>query len=187
MLERQDRLFSYRFEGYWVKMDTVHTYWQANMDLLQSDPPLKLQDSDWCIHTRNEERPPVNISNGATVSNSLVTHGCTIHGRVENSVLSPGVRVRTGAVVRDSVVFSDCDIGPEAIVERAVLDKNVVIGEGAHIGLNGDWQPRANGPATREPRIALIGRDAHIPDGGQVQFQGAFDGALTQDAFVSAV
>jgi len=112
MLALGDRLYAYPFEGYWVDVGTVQAYWEANMDLLLADPPLHLSDRKWVIHTRSEERPPVNIRTGAAVSHSLITDGCVIEGRVEYSVLSPGVRVGAGAVVRDSIILTDCRIEP---------------------------------------------------------------------------
>ena len=60
---------------------------------------------------------------------------------MEYSVLSPGVRVRAGAVVRDSIILTDCEIGTGATVDRAILDKNVVVGDGAHIGFGMDYTP----------------------------------------------
>jgi glucose-1-phosphate adenylyltransferase len=163
MLELGDRVYAYPFEGYWANVDSVQAYWEANMALLEADPPIKLHDTDWCIYTRSEERPPATISAGASISNSIITDGCAIQGRVENSVLSPGVRVRSGAVVQDSIVLSDCDIGSEALVERAILDKNVVLGERAHIGCRVDAPSNGGRIDATSPAIMLVGRDAHLP------------------------
>lgn len=157
MLELGDQLYTYPFEGYWADLDTVETFWEANMRLLLADPPLDLQDPDWRIHTRSEERPPVSISAGAVVSNSLITDGCIVQGRVENSVLSPGVRVKAGALVRDSIVFSDCEIGPAAVVERAILDKNVFVGGHALV--------RCSDGAVSHRSITLVAQNTHVPAG----------------------
>ena len=61
MLEGGARVFGYRFEGYWQDVGTVESYWQANMDLLEERPALDLDDRDWVIHTRSEERAPARI------------------------------------------------------------------------------------------------------------------------------
>ena len=168
MLALGDRLYAYPFEGYWVDVGTVQAYWEANMDLLLADPPLNLQDRDWIIHTRSEERPPVNIRTGAAVSHSLITDGCVIEGQAEYSVLSPGVRVRAGAVVRDSIVLTDCEIGTGATVDRAILDKNVVVGDGAHIGFGMDYTPNRLNPDRLNTGITLVGKNSRLPAGLRV-------------------
>jgi glucose-1-phosphate adenylyltransferase len=168
MLALGDRLYAYPFEGYWVDVGTVQAYWEANMDLLLADPPLNLQDRDWIIHTRSEERPPVNIRTGAAVSHSLITDGCVIEGQVEYSVLSPGVRVRAGAVVRDSIILTDCEIGAGATVDRAILDKNGVVGDGAHIGFGMDYTPNRLNPDGLNTGITLVGKNSRLPAGLRV-------------------
>ena len=77
------------------------------MALLEDNPELDLYDKDWVIHTRSEERAPAKVGPTAQVHRSLISHGCVIDGTVVNCVLSPGVRVDVGAVVRDSIVMFD--------------------------------------------------------------------------------
>jgi glucose-1-phosphate adenylyltransferase len=184
-----DRLCIYPFGGYWANLDTVETYWEANMDLLHAVPPLNLQDRNWSIYTRNEERPPVSIVAGASISNSLITDGCMVQGRVENSVLSPGVRVDAGALVRDSVVFADCEIGSNAIVDRAILDSNVIVGPGEYVGTGNDTVPHRRNGGRPQAGITLVAQETHLPAGyylapkdgtrsdlaGDSRFSGAID------------
>ena len=107
MIERGD-VFAYAFDGYWQDVGTLQSYWEANLALLDDLPKLNLYDPDWVIHTRSEERPPAKIMEGSHVSRSLVSNGCIIiRGTVEHSVLSPGVVVHDGAIVRDSVIMGD--------------------------------------------------------------------------------
>ena len=165
-------------------MGTVQADWEANMDLLLADPPLNLMDRNWIIHTRSEERPPVNIRTGATVAHSLITDGCVIEGRVEYSVLSPGVRVRAGAVIRDSIILTDCEIGPEATVDRAILDKNVVVGEGAHIGSGMDYTPNHINPGLCTG-ITLVGKNTRLPAGIRAGRNCVIFSDLTEDDFLA--
>jgi len=185
MLALGDRLYAYPFEGYWVDVGTVQAYWEANMDLLLADPPLQLLDRKWVIHTRSEERPPVNIRTGATVSHSLITDGCVIEGRVEYSVLSPGVRVGAGAVVRDSIILTDCRIEPGAIVDRAIVDKNVVVGEGAHIGFGTDYTANRLDPQGLNTGITLVGKNTCLPAGLRVGRNCVIYSDLIQEDFVT--
>lgn len=185
MLALGDRLYTYPFESYWVDAGTVQAYWEANMDLLLADPPLDLQERDWVIHTRSEERPPVNVRVGAAISHSLITDGCVIEGRVEYSVLSPGVRVYPGAVVCDSILLTDCEIGPGAIVDRAILDKNVALGEGAHVGFGMDYTPNRLNPKSLNTGITLVGKNTRLPANLRVGRNCVIYSDLGQDDFVS--
>ena len=161
MVSDNFRVFAYPFSSYWVDVGTVQSYWETHMDLLADQPSLDLLDRDWIIHTRSEERPPVNIRTGAIVSHSLITDGCTIEGSVEYSVLSPGVRVARGAVVRYSIIMTDCTIEAGAVVDRAIIDKHVRVGAGAHIGYGNDYTP--NQDAGISTGITVIGKDTAVP------------------------
>jgi glucose-1-phosphate adenylyltransferase len=185
MLALGDRIYAYRFEGYSMNVGTVQTYWGGNMDLLLPDPPLNILDPDWSIHTRNECRPPVSVYPDATVSNSLISDGCVIKGRVKNSVLSPGVRVWAGAVVRDSVVFGDCEIKSGATVDRAILDKNVVIGQDVRVGVNLNGTSYLNYPNNLHSGITLIGKNTRLPNGLRVGRDCVICSDLTADDFVT--
>jgi glucose-1-phosphate adenylyltransferase len=161
MLQQQYRVFAYPFSSYWVDVGTIEAYWDAHMALLTDNPPLDLNDREWIIHTRSEERPPVNIRTGALVLHSLITDGCLIEGTVEYSVLSPGVRVERGAVVRHSIVMGDSVIRAGAMVDHAILDKNVEVGAGAHVGFGADYTPsRATDLSSG---LTLIGKGSIIP------------------------
>ena len=162
------RVFGYTFDGYWVDVGTVQAYWEAHMDLLEETPLLDLQDREWIIHTRSEERPPVNIHTGASIGHSLISDGCTIEGAVEYSVLSPGVRVKPGAIVRNSIVMTDTVIEEMSTVDRAIIDKNVVVGERARVGVGDDFHV----PNQTDPRLStgltLVGKNTAIPQGMSV-------------------
>ena len=128
-------IFAYRFEGYWRDVGTVHIYWQTNMDLIEICSTF-LSEADWPIHTTEEERPPAMVSETAEVTNSLIPSGCTIEGRVEHSVLSPGVTVAKGAVVRDSIIMSDSVVGRRSVVDYSILDKEVVVVQDRELATN---------------------------------------------------
>jgi len=162
MITRGD-VYAYPFEGYWQDVGTIQSYWEANMDLLQEPTPLNLDDPDWRIHTRSEERPPAKFLDGAMVSRSLISHGCSIRGTVEHSVLSPGVIVQAGAVVRDSVIMNNCVIGEGAVLDRCIVDKEAVIGRGARLGSGGLEVPNLLEPERLNSGITLVGRKASVP------------------------
>jgi glucose-1-phosphate adenylyltransferase len=169
MLEGGARVYGYRFDGYWQDVGTIHSYWEANMALLEDRPQLDLYDKEWLIHTRSEERAPGKIGTMAQVHRSLISHGCQIEGMVVNSVLSPGVVVGVGAVVRDSIVMFDSVVRTGAIVDQSILDKEVVVGSGAIVG-DGPIPAPANRkePGALTTGITVIGKRAVVPRGARI-------------------
>jgi glucose-1-phosphate adenylyltransferase len=156
------RVYAYPFDGYWVDIGTVLSYWQAHMDLLVTPPPIDLNNRSWIVHTRTEERPPVWIAQGSSIIDSMITDGCEIDpgAVVERSVLSPGVLVRTGAVIRESIILTSTVIESEAIIEQAIIDKRVWIGEKARVGAI---------VSNSEPQITMIGKNSRVPAGFTVE------------------
>ena len=162
---RTHKVNAYPFEGYWADVGTLQAYWEANMALLAETPALDLYDPEWVIHTRSEEQPPVRIGPEAWVGGNLLSNGCIIEGVVERSIISPGVRIAPGAVVRDSVVMNDAYIDPRAKIERVIVDKEVHIGEGAEIGYGIDSTPNHLYPERLNTGLTVIGKRARIPAG----------------------
>jgi glucose-1-phosphate adenylyltransferase len=162
----QDRVYAYPFEGYWVDVGTIDSYWKTSLELLDPANSLNLYDPNWVLHTRSEERPPAKVGPQATIQQSMVCNGCTVRGTVERSVLSPGVYVSPGAIIRDSVVMTDTWIGPGAVLDKVIIDKQVVIGAGAIVGHGDDLHvPNALQPDKVNTGITVVGKGAHIPAG----------------------
>ena len=169
MLDGGARVYGYRFQGYWQDVGTIQSYWEANLALLEDHPELDLYDREWLIHTRSEERAPAQVGPTAQVHRSMISHGCVINGTVVNSVLSPGVRVDVGAVVRDSIVMFDSVIRTSAVVDRAILDKEVVVGPGAIVGDGPDFDtPNKQEPSRLNTGITVVGKRAIIPRGTRI-------------------
>jgi glucose-1-phosphate adenylyltransferase len=164
MMARGQRVYAYPFTGYWQDVGTIQSYWEAHMSLLSDRPAFDLYDPSWVIHTRSEERPPAHVNSGARIASSLISHGCIIKGQVERSVLSPGVVVEEGAVVRDSIVLFDTIIGAGSVIDRVILDKEVVVGQHCRIGDGDDLTPNKLEPTRLNTGITLIGKRAHLPD-----------------------
>jgi glucose-1-phosphate adenylyltransferase len=162
MINSDARVVAYPYTGYWVDVGTINSYWEAHMDLLAAPASIDLNDRSWIIHTRTEERPPVYITKGAEISDSMITDGCIIASgaQIERSILAPGVRVESGAVVRESVILTDAVIKAGAIVEHTIVDKRVQVGENARVG------SMALDP---EPHITMLGKSAIIPAGYTIE------------------
>ncbi len=163
----KDKIFAYIFDGYWRDVGTVQAYWQANMEVLEMSP-LPLFNVDWPIRTREEQRPPAIVSEMANVIDSLVSDGCVIEGRLEHSILSPGVMVAEGAVVKDSIIMSDSIVGQHSVIDHSILDKEVVVEAGCHIGFGIDFQVNRQEPKLLNTGITIIGKKAKVPPGVKV-------------------
>ena len=150
------------------------------MDLLSDDPGIELNDLGWLVYTRSEERPPARIGREASVSRSMVSHGCVVDGTVEHSVLSPGVRVERGATVRDSIVMFDAVIEAGATVDRAILDKECHIGAGATVGIGDDLRPNRDEPERLYSGVTIVGKRARIPRGAKIGRNCRIDPGVTE-------
>ena len=166
----EDRVFAYPFYGYWRDVGTIQSYWQTNMDVIR--PGSGITPEKWGIRPNPEadgrpmDRAPARFMSGCTVQASMVSAGSIIEGTVINSVLSPGVEVRKGAVVRDSVIFEDSTIEEGATVDLSICDKRVHIGSGTVVG-QGENLQHANHeyPEHLYTGITLIGKKARLPSG----------------------
>ncbi len=134
MLADNQRMFAYAFDGYWKDVGTVHSLWEANMDLLGEKPNFDLYNDGWRIYSRNQGLPGHYIAPCAEVKNCCITEGCKVYGKVEHSILFSGAVVEEGAVVKDAVVFPFTTIKKNAVVDKAIISSHSVIGEGACVG-----------------------------------------------------
>ncbi len=129
---------------YWRDIGTIDAYWSANMDLVQITPVFNLYDKEWPIRTYQEQYPPVKTvfaleeeGRVGLALDSLISNGCIISGgRVERSVLSPGVRVNSYSSVSDSVLMEGVSVGRYAKIKRAIIDKDVQIPPNVEIGFD---------------------------------------------------
>ena len=160
MLAAGEKLWPYRFEGYWRDVGTITSLWDANMDML-SPSLINLYDKSWPINSRSPIRPPHFAGSSSEIINSIISEGCDIDGKVENSVLSPSVTVNRGAQVLYSVLMPGAVIEEGAQVEYAIIGENTVIHAGAHIGNAPDGTDKW-GVATIGPNVE-VQEDAVIP------------------------
>ena len=134
LLGNGEKLYSYRFEGYWKDVGTISSLWEANMDLIGDDPVISLADQDFRIYSKNTARSPQYVGKDAVVDNSLISEGCRIYGTVINSVISGDVVVEEGAIVKDSVVMEDVIVKKDARVYTAIVDSDTIVESGATVG-----------------------------------------------------
>lgn len=163
MLDGKRAVYAYPFPGYWADVGTVQAYWEANMGLLAENPALDLYDPEWVVHTRSEERAPSKIGPNAHVEGNLLSNGCRVNGDVERSILSPGVYIAEGAVVRDSVILNDTHIEAGAVIDRCIIDKSVVVRAGAKVGDGEDNTANSEMPEQINTGLTLVGKGCVVP------------------------
>ena len=155
-----------RDRGYWRDVGTLDSYYAAHMDLISVHPVFNLYNFRWPVYTGNHPWPPAKFVHGShervgRAVGSLISPGVIISGAlVENSVVSPNVTVHSWAHVEGSVLMEGVNVGRHAVVRNAIVDKNVVIPEGAQIGVDLD-RDRARFTVS-EGGIVVIGKDQKV-------------------------
>ncbi len=149
-----------RDRGYWRDVGSLDAFYDAHMDLISVHPVFNLYNRDWPIFTTHQQEPPAKFVEGGMAQESLVSNGAIVaNATVRQSVVSPGVRIQSGAYVEGCVIMSGATIGAGAVVRKSILDKNVVVPPGAHIGVDPDldrqrYQVSAEG-------IVVLGKGQH--------------------------
>ncbi len=163
MHENGERMFAYKFDGYWKDVGTIDSLWEANLDLLNPKVDLDLSDDSWKIYSRNPIAPPHFVSADAKLENSMIGEGCYIGGEVDYSVLFSNVTIEEGAKVRYSIIMPGTTIKAGAVVEYSIIAENAVIEEDAKVGLSPeDSENRDDWGVTVIGEKVVIGKGATV-------------------------
>jgi glucose-1-phosphate adenylyltransferase len=159
--------------GYWRDVGSIDAYYEANMDLRAVSPALNLYNREWPLRTSGFPDPPAKFAfdmegRRGVALDTIVSGGCILSGgTVKNSVLSRGVKVHTGALVEDSIILDNCDIGRHAKIRRAILDKNVRVPQGETIGYDLEKDRRLH-HVTESGIVVVEGVRSHVEIGGLI-------------------
>ncbi len=159
MLERE--------RGYWRDVGTIDAYWQANMDLVSVNPVFDLYNMRWPIRTYTPPLPPAKFVFAESqrigmATDSLVSEGCIISGgRIDRSVLSPGVRINSFSHVEQAILMDGVDVGRHARIRRAIVDKGVHIPPGMEIGYDHE-EDRRRGFAVSDDGVVVVEKEADL-------------------------
>ena len=159
MLAAGEKMWPYRFEGYWRDVGTIKSLWDANMDILCGEN-IDLFDKKWPIRSNNPISLPQYFGEDAKVTHSIVTGGSQVNGIVESSVLSASVVIEEGALIDHSVIMPGTKICRGAVISYAIIGGNSLIGPGAIIG-----EAPAEG---REPEICTVGPEIKVAAGAKI-------------------
>ena len=151
-----------RDKAYWRDVGTLDAYHEAHMDLVSIDPVFNLYNMDWPIWTYPVQMPGAKFTMKGVAVDSIVSPGCVVSGgSIESSVLSPNVHVYEDAKVDHSVILSHAVIGRNAVVHRAILDKNVVVPDGAQIGVDPEADD-ARGFTVSEGGVTVVAKGVRV-------------------------
>jgi glucose-1-phosphate adenylyltransferase len=151
-----------RDKAYWRDVGSIDAYHEAHMDLVSIDPVFNLYNHEWPIWTYPVQMPAAKFTLRGLALDSLVSPGCIISGgSIESSVLSPNVRVDEGSKVDHSVLLTGVRVGHKAVVRSAILDKNVVVLDGAQIGVS-KADDLARGFTVSDSGITVVGKGVTV-------------------------
>jgi glucose-1-phosphate adenylyltransferase len=156
-----------RDAGYWRDVGTLDSYYEAHLDLCAVHPVFNLYNDEWPILTYVPSQPPAKFvhDSGDRIGraiNSVVSNGVVVSGGlVRKSILSPGVRVNSWSRVERSIIMHNTLIGRHAVVENAILDKNVIVPDGAVVGVDKEHD-RARGFVVSAGGITVVGKGQEV-------------------------
>ena len=180
--EQDRRIFAYEFNDYWKDVGTLSSYWQANMELVDIIPEFNLYEEYWKIYTKCDNIKPQYLSATSEVSRAIISEGCEIYGRVENSVLGAGVIVEEGAEINDSIIMSGVRVGAGTKINKAIVAENVRIGKNCNIGV-GAYAESLYDKKVYNADLVTIAEDSVIPDGVQIGKNTAIMGETTPEDY----
>ena len=163
MINNEDKLYAYRFDSYWKDVGTIESYWQANMELIETLPSFNLYEEFWKFYTNLDHQPPQYVGEAADVKRSIMSEGSEVYGNVYSSVLGPGVIIEEGATVRDSIIMAGTIIQEGCVLDRCIVSENCVIGKNVIIG-EGENIANIEKPDIYYTGISVIGEQTIIPD-----------------------
>ena len=121
------RVYGYRFNGYWRDVGTIESYYHANMESLSDGHFLNIFDPKFRIFSNEDILPPHFVGSAAEIENSLVCNGCTVHGKVSNSILAPGVYVGKGVQIINSILLPYVKVHDGSVVLKSIVGENAEI------------------------------------------------------------
>ena len=176
--QKEAPLYAYEYNGYWKDVGTLHSYWEANMELIDLVPDFNLYEDYWKIYTRSQIIQPQYLGPDSVVEKSIIGEGTTILGQVYNSVIGCGVTIGEGTVVRDSIIMNETTIGKGCEIYKGILAENVNIEDEVKLGI-GDEVENETDPHIYNHGLVTIGEKSVVPKGTVVGKNSVIFGVTT--------
>lgn len=157
-----------RDRSYWRDVGTIDSFFDAHMDLISTLPVFNLYNTDWPIHSQTVNSPPAKFVRDSmgrigTAIDSIVSLGSVLSGtHLERSVVGPWTLAAGGSTITDAVLFDHVRVGPGARIHRAILDKNVVVADGATVGVD-RARDLERGFTVTDSGITVVGKGVIVP------------------------
>lgn len=180
--EKGKRIFAYEYNGYWKDVGTLHSYWQANMELIDLIPEFNLYEEFWKIYTNTAIITPQYISDKAFIERTIIGEGSEIHGRVTNSVIGSGVYIGEDVVVNNSIIMNGTVIKNGAKLEKAIVAENAVIEEYVELGV-GNEVPNKTNPEIYNNGLVTVAENSVVPCNMRVGKNVCIIGKTTTDDY----
>lgn len=164
MLKDNHLMFAYPFLGYWKDVGTIDSLWGANMDLLTKKPLLDLYNNQWKIYSANFALPPHYIGPKARINQSLINEGCLIYGDVQHSVISTGVVIGEGSLVKDSILMPNVTVGKNVLIEKAIIGEDTFIYDNTSISWMASTISQSDHIEYDRSGITIVGEKGYISD-----------------------
>jgi glucose-1-phosphate adenylyltransferase len=182
MLNANQRLYAYPFDGYWKDVGTIESLWESNMDLITLKDNIISTKTEWQIYARSPIMPPHYISSEANVTNSIISGGCNIYGQVDTSVIFHGVTIEPEAIIKNSVIMPGSHIKKGASIYHAIIDETVIVGEKSVIGIPTDDNKKDDNTTTNATTngILVIGKGSNIRPGVVITDNSMIENEITE-------
>ena len=156
------KIVAYEFRGYWKDVGTLASYWEANMELIDTVPEFNLYEEFWKIYTKSEILPGQYIANTSKVERSIIGEGSEIYGEVYNSIIGSGVIIEEGAVIKDSIIMNYTKIGKNTMIQKAIIAENCEISDNAVLGAFDEVENHV-APHIYSFGLVTVGEGSYIP------------------------
>ena len=134
LLEEDRRIYAFPFAGYWKDVGTIESLWEANMDLIKRKEDFNISDKTWKIYYRHEGRLPQYIGESAEVTESMISDGTIVLGKVHESIVSSGVSIAQNSKVLGSIIMQNAVIEEGATVVNSIIAEGTVVRSGVTVG-----------------------------------------------------
>ena len=177
--EKGRPLYAYEFNGYWKDVGTLHSYWEANMELIDIVPEFNLYEEYWKIYTKPDALLPQYFSEDSEVERSIIGEGTEIYGKVYNSVIGCNVVIGAGTVVRDSIIMNDTKVGSGGELNKVIIAEGVQVGDHVKMGV-GEEKDNETDPHIYNHGLCTIGEKSVIPNDVTIGKNVCIGGVTTQ-------
>ncbi len=180
--EKGKRIYAYEFNSYWKDVGTLHSYWQANMELVDLIPEFNLYEEYWKIYTKYQNIPPTYMGNNSHVERAIIGDQTGVFGRVYGSVIGCNVQIGEGSEVYDSIIMNGAKIGPNCHIEKGIIAEDAVIGENVCLG-GGENRENDTRPDIYNNGLVTVAEHTIVPDNVTVGKNSVLSGELLESDF----